>query len=255
MREQSRATASVRIRQAFRTAKRWLKSRVGQDVFVRPNCSVPLVTLGKGAGSWTIWPDGLDQNSVLYSFGVGRDISFEREMIEQYGLTVHAFDPTPRALSWIATQRLPARLHFHELGLAAFDGIASFQAPIKSKFESFSMVRQSGQGSPIQAPVRRLQSILDMLGHTKVDVLKLDIEGAEYDVLSDVLAGGCAIGQILVEFHHRWREVSAAQTHRAISSLSRAGYSLAAVSSAGTEYTFVPTGAAAGRNSSSPFSE
>jgi FkbM family methyltransferase len=251
MREQREASAGARVQQVFRTAKRWLKSRVGQDVFVRPDCSMPLVTLGQGAGSWTVWPDDLDQESVLYSFGVGRDISFEREMIDRYGLTVHAFDPTPCALSWIKTQRLPARFHLHELGLAGFDGTASFQPPSKSKFESFSMVRRSGQGSAIQAPVRRLQSIAAMLGHARVDVLKLDIEGAEYEVLSDVLASGYTIGQILVEFHHRWKEVGAAQTRKAIASLAGAGYLVAAVSSAGTEYTFVSTGAAAGRSFSS----
>lgn len=254
MREQRQSSARARVRQAFRTAKRWLKSRVGRDVFVRPGCSLPLVTLGQGAGSWTLWPDCLDQDSVLYSFGVGRDISFEREMIHRYGLTVHAFDPTPFALSWIKTQRLPARFHLHELGLAGFDGTARFQPPIKSKFESFSMVRRSGQGSAIQAPVRRLQSIVAMLGHARVDVLKLDIEGAEYEVLSDVLASGCAIGQILVEFHHRWKEVGAARTRKAIDSLVGAGYLVAAVSAAGTEYTFVSTGAAAGRSSFYPSS-
>ena len=243
-----------RLRDRFRITKRWLRSLLGQDVFVRPECSVRLVTLGEGGGSWTIWPDGLDKDSVLYSFGVGRDISFERAMIDRYGLTVHAFDPTPVALAWAKAQQLPERFHLHELGLAAFDGTARFQPPLKSKFDSFSMVRSSGQGSVVEAPVRRFQSIVDMLGTARVDVLKMDIEGAEYDVLSDILASRCELGQILVEFHHRWKEVSAARTRQAIAALSQAGYRVAAVSPAGTEYTFVPIGAAAARNSSFPFS-
>ena len=43
-----------------------------------------------------------------------------------------------------------------------------------------------------------------MLGHSKIDVLKMDIEGAEYSVLNQVLNSNIEIGQILVEFHDRF---------------------------------------------------
>jgi FkbM family methyltransferase len=246
--------APARLRRAFRITKRWIKARVGLDVFVRPQVPVSLITLGEGAGSWTVWPDSLGRESVLYSFGIGRDISFERAMIERYGLTVHAFDPTPLALDWTRSQELPQRFHLHELGLAPYDGIARFQPPSKTKYESFSMVRTSGEGVAIDAPVRRLESLADMLGHARVDVLKMDIEGAEYEVLRDVLCCRVRIGQILVEFHHRWKEVGAGRTARAITELADAGFLVAGVSSSGTEYTFVPTGASGGRSSSFPFS-
>jgi FkbM family methyltransferase len=234
------SAAPVELRHAFRVFKRWMRARAGLDVFVRPQCSVPLVSLGEGPGTWAVWPDALGTGSVLYSFGVGRDISFERAMIERYDLTVHAFDPTPLALTWARSQPLPANFHLHELGIAPYDGVACFQPPIKLKFESFSMVRSSGLGQPIDAPVRRFRSLAGMLGHRRVDVLKMDIEGAEYDVLTDILESDIQVGQILVEFHHRWKEVGAGRTRQAIASLERAGYVVAAVSAAGTEYTFVP---------------
>lgn len=41
---------------------------------------------------------------------------------------------------------------------------------------------------------------MDELGHTQVDLLKLDIEGAEYEVLHSVLKEGIAIKMICVEF-------------------------------------------------------
>jgi FkbM family methyltransferase len=198
-------------------------------------------------------PQGLAPESVLYSFGVGRDISFERAMIERYGLTVHAFDPTPLSLGWAKSQQFPERFHLHELGIAAYDGTARFQPPTKAKFESFSLVRTSGLSEPIEAPVRRFQTLTQMLGHTRIDVVKMDVEGAEYEVLRDVLESNVQIGQILVEFHHRWKEVGASQTKRAIEALTAAGFVLAAVSASGMEYTFVATaGAPAARSSSFP---
>jgi FkbM family methyltransferase len=241
------------FRHVFRTAKRWFKSRLGLDVFVRPQCSLPLLSLGKGPGAWVVWPQGLGRDSVVYSFGVGRDISFERAIIERYGVTVHAFDPTPLSLDWARSQQLPVEFHLHDLGIAAHDGIALFHPPTKAKFESFSLVRTSGLGEPIEAPVRCFKTLIQMLGHTRVDLIKLDIEGAEYEVLRDLLQSRVQIGQILVEFHHRWKEVGASQTQRAIEELSAAGFILAAVSSAGTEYTFVARdGAPAARSSSFP---
>jgi FkbM family methyltransferase len=239
------------LRHAFRSVKRWFKSQLGLDVFVRPQCSLPLLTLGQGPGAWTVWPQGLGPESVLYSFGVGRDISFERAIIERYGLSVHAFDPTPPSLDWARSQQLPAEFHLHELGIAAYDGNARFHPPRKAKFESFSLVRTSGMGEPIQAPVRRFETLAQMLGHSRVDLLKLDIEGAEYEVLRDVLESGVYIGQILVEFHHRWKEVGPSQTERIIKELTAAGFMLAAVSSSGTEYTFVAMSEARPARSSS----
>lgn len=235
------------LRHGFRVAKRWFRSHVGLDVYIRPQCTVPIARLGSGPGAWSVCHRGLDRTSIVYSFGIGRDIGFERAMIERYGLTVHAFDPTPLALRWIRSQALPPGFVLHEVGIAAHDGSALFQAPTKAKFESFSLVRRAGLGEPVEAPVRRFSTLAGMLGHSRVDVLKMDIEGAEYQVLGDVLASGIAVGQILIEFHHRWKEIGAQSTRRAIAQLNAGGFLVADVSSSGAEYTFVFQGSSTSR--------
>ena len=184
---------------------------------------------------------------MVYSFGIGRDISFERDLIERYQLTVYAFDPTPLALAWLRAQDLPQGFLLHEVGIAAHDGTARFQPPSKSKFESFSLARRSGLGQPVEAPVRRFETLVRMLGHTRLSVLKLDIEGAEYQVLDDVLGSGIPVDQILVEFHHRWKEIGARQTRRAIAGLRAAGWCVAHISESGMEYTFMPQASSTSR--------
>jgi FkbM family methyltransferase len=52
--------------------------------------------------------------------------------------------------------------------------------------------------------VRRLQTIFQSLGHKHVDVLKMDIEGSEYEVIDDLCDLHLRIDQVLVEFHHRF---------------------------------------------------
>jgi hypothetical protein len=71
------------------------------------------------------------------------------------------------------------------------------------------------------------------------DLIKMDIEGAEYAVLADLLASGFRPRQILVEFHHRWREVGARRTREALALLSRHGYRIAEVAPSGLEYTLL----------------
>ena len=178
---------------------------------------------------------------MAYSFGLGRDVSFERELIERFGVTVHAFDPTPLALEWLRSQPLPPSFILHEIGVADYDGIARFAPPARSDWDSFSMVRRSGMGTAVEAPVARLASLAARIGGPPPDLLKLDIEGAEYAVLSDLLASGFRPRQILVEFHHRWAETGPRATREAIGLLNRARYRVAAVSDKGREFTFVLT--------------
>src|SRR6185436_19791910 len=68
---------------------------------------------------WTFCPDGLGPETVVYSGGVGNDISFEHELVRKFGCKVNLFDPSPTG---IATMKLPEnaspRLNFQPVGLA-----------------------------------------------------------------------------------------------------------------------------------------
>jgi FkbM family methyltransferase len=218
--------------------KRWLRSLAGRDVFQLRQCSVAGEVLGNRHGSWFVATGSLSPAPVVYSFGVGRDLSFEYALIERFGATVHAFDPTPLALEWVRSQRLPDRLILHELGLADYDGTARFLPSRRVGGENFSMIRETGLGDPIEAPVRRFATIAALVG-TEPELVKLDIEGTEYAVLPDLLGSGFRPRQLLIEFHHWWREVSPGKTRAAIRLLNRHGYRVADVSAKGKEYTFV----------------
>jgi hypothetical protein len=94
----------------------------------------------------------------------------------------------------------------------------------------------------VTALVRRLATLATVLHLPPPDVIKMDIEGAEYAVLPDLLASGFRPTQILVEFHHRWREVGSRRTREALALLGRSGYLIADVSENGMEYVFLHCG-------------
>jgi FkbM family methyltransferase len=223
-----------RVRHIFRAVR-------GRDLYFRVEMRCESVCLGNERAEWCICPNGLSNQSVVYSFGVGEDISFDLELIRRFGVRVHAFDPTPRAIAWVQSQTLPAQFSFHDYGIGAVDGNLVFCPPKNPGFVSYSVISQGSTATPIEAPVRRLATIMKMLGHDELDVLKMDIEGAEYDVLGDVIASKVRVGQLLVEFHHRWGDIGLEKTRDTIRRLNQAGFRIFKVSPTGEEYSFLKT--------------
>lgn len=201
---------------------------------------VPMEKLGSEYGGYWVCPDGLGSDSVVYSFGIGEDMSFDLAMIERFGVCVHAFDPTPKSIAWVKRQSLPERFVLHEYGLADYDGVARFAPPEDPSHVSHTVLgRKKASGPPIEVSVKRLESVMAELGHTRVDVLKMDIEGAEYGVIDELARGSKFPQQILLEFHHQLEGVSLSRTERAISQLNGAGYRIFHVSDTGRELSFV----------------
>jgi FkbM family methyltransferase len=198
------------------------------------------LALGTEYGGYAVCPAELSQESLVYSFGVGCDVSFDEALIAARGLTVHAFDPTPRSIEWVEQQTLPAGFVFHPWGIADFDGTARFHAPKDPTHVSHTLLSGGDMGTgTVEVPVFRLRTIMQKLGHDHLDVLKMDIEGAEYGVLGDLLSGEVSIPQLLIEFHHHRSGVALEQTQTAIEALERAGYRAFHESKSGYEFSFL----------------
>lgn len=191
-------------------------------------------------GDWFLCPAKLTQTSIVYSLGIGRDVSFDLSVIKRFGVDVHAFDPTPSALEWLRHQSLPAQFHVMPFGVAGFDGAAAFNMPLDPANPSFAYQGQYPTSlGAVTCQVRRLSTLMEMLGHTRIDLLKVDIEGAEYEVIDDLVASALSIQQLLVEFHHRKKGIGAAKTRQAVYRLEQQGFRLFHVSSSGQEMAFI----------------
>ena len=89
---------------------------------MKPQVHVPKAVLGTEYGAHCVSLEPLGPDSIVYSVGLGEDISFDLALIEQTGAQVHGFDPTPRAIAWVKSQELPETFTLHELGLGGKDG-------------------------------------------------------------------------------------------------------------------------------------
>lgn len=223
-----------------RRTLRWLKRLVKPPVVVgKVSHSCPIMRLGTDYGGWNFNPTLIDKNSIVYSAGIGEDISFDLGIISKFGVTVHGFDPTPKSIRWVKSQNVPPQFVLHEYGIAPKDGELVFHAPENPEHVSLSVVERVNPTQKIVLPVRELVGIMKELGHDHIDLLKMDIEGSEYEVIEDLLARKIPIRQLLVEYHHRFPGIGNDRTQASIDLLERNGYKLFSIAPSAEEYSFL----------------
>jgi FkbM family methyltransferase len=190
-----------------------------------------LIKLGSEYGGWTFADVQNLRGATIISCGLGEDASFDVEFAARYGARVVLADPTPRAIRHFellkANTGAAATASYASSGsqpISAYDlskittdslslypkalwnetKLVDFFLPMDANHVSHSIVNFQNayrtdtasitvQAVPLDVLMRELQL-------TSVPLLKLDIEGAEIEVILDMLAKRILPGQVLVEF-------------------------------------------------------
>lgn len=214
----------------------------GSHVSIKRSIDINHLWYGSNYGGFFVHPDSLNESSIVYSFGIGEDITFDLALIKTHGCSVFGFDPTPKSINWIGSQKsLPDGFKFHPFGIGAESGERIFFLPHNPNHVSGSILQQKNVDSAkqIQVTLKSMQEIISLLQHQRIDVLKMDIEGAEYEVIPGILNSGIEINQILIEFHHRMISHGKMLTKNAISMLKKYNYGIFGVSENGDEVSFI----------------
>lgn len=198
--------------------------------------------IGTKYGGWVVPTDLLNNKSICYCAGCGEDISFDTRLIDEFGCDVYAFDPTPRAIKYVenVTNKNP-NYHFYAFGLWDKADTLKFFAPKNSKHVSHSLLNLQKTQEHIFVKVKRLANIIKDLGHSKIDLLKIDIEGAEYKVIESIIEDDIDIKIICVEYDECSNPLDAGYKQRIRKSVARLiehNYSLVCLQGNGN-YTFI----------------
>ena len=187
--------------------------------------------LGSEYGGWTFAHSDYLFSSTVISCGLGEDASFDIELANAYNLKILVVDPTPRAIQHFQeiTQNLGLKSStsyssggLQEISSYDLSGIASdqirlvpkalwinndpvrFYAPPQNLHVSHSIIDyQNGYSqktSFIEVPATTLKTLMLDQGISFIPLIKLDIEGAEVEVIMDFLNQGIYPSQILVEY-------------------------------------------------------
>ena len=139
----------------------------------------------------------LNENSVVFDVG-GYEGQWASDIHSMYHCHVHVFEPVPQFADYIEWRfRKNDKVILHRVALGGEDREASIRVD-----ENASSVIGSGDESVV-IDVRKLSSILGGTDIERIALLKINIEGLEYDLLDNIL-DECLldrIDNIQVQFH------------------------------------------------------
>lgn len=183
--------------------------------------------LGTEYGGWYVPNDiNLNENSIIYSGGVGEDISFDLSISKKYNSNIFLIDPTEKS-----------KKHYNEVinfykNKHSFTGniqpdyyekISNLQPNIEKIFyldiglwnkpDTLKFYKQDNENYVSQSlidgmfgvnydivNVDTIKNIMVKLNHHYIDLLKLDIEGAEIKVLEQMFNDNIYPKYLCIEF-------------------------------------------------------
>lgn len=195
-------------------------SRVTTRALTREHPRSDLVRIGSDYGGWWVPEALLDKYSVCYLAGVGEDTTFDEGLIARFGCDVWSFDPTPRAVTH-ASAITDENFHFQDIGLWKESTTMKFYAPVDPTHVSHSIPNLQQTDSYFEARCESVADVMRKLGHSDIDLLKLDVEGAEGPIIEQMLADDIRPTILCVELDAAeapWRSI------KLLRSLAGAGY-------------------------------
>jgi FkbM family methyltransferase len=186
----------------------------------------PVVELGSRYGGWKI-PDGaVAEAQICYCIGAGGDVSFDLDLIRRYGAVVRAVDPVEAyAVAAMEQGAGEPRFSVRQAALTTRDGPVRMQLHHEPGSKSLSAAGLYDTDDWIEVDGRTLSSLMREFGDDHIDLLKLDVEGSEYELVPTLDLVGLGVKVFSIQLHHTG---TLAQALGLIDDLRRQGYRLVA---------------------------
>jgi FkbM family methyltransferase len=141
----------------------------------------------------------------LHAYGVAVDLGayhgdWTAEIIERYSCAVYAFEPNPGLLPALVTRFDKS----HEVSVLGYGlGAADRTAILARDGPGSSIHRDRGTFGEVDVTIRDAVRAFEELGLHHIDVMKINIEGAEYDLLERLAETEWLprVTTLLIQFH------------------------------------------------------
>jgi FkbM family methyltransferase len=164
---------------------------------------------------------------VCYSAGAGGDVSFDADLIRRFDVRVRSFDPVRRFVDFAAAEmRDEPRFSVDRVAIAERDGPIEMQRTHHPGSQAVSAAGLFETDDWELFPGRSLSSLMAEFGDERIDLLKMDTEGTEYDLLPSLDLRALGI-KVLAACFHQNRSVREARN--LIDYLGSAGYEAVAM--------------------------
>jgi FkbM family methyltransferase len=125
---------------------------------------------------------------IIYSFGIGSDISFDKAAADMFGVPIYMYDPTPGVATFMQRHQDDERLIFKNEGIYSSETITRLYTSEKAGKLNSSLYPIHGPGGGFElVHCRTLSMFMAENRHDSIDILKMDVEGVADDVLNQVI--------------------------------------------------------------------
>ncbi len=164
---------------------------------------------------------------LCYSLGAGGDVSFDLELIRRFDARVRSFDPIQQFVDLAASElRDEPRFTVLRAAVTRRDGPIQMQRTHHPGARAVSSEGLFDTHEWETFPGRSLPSLMAEYGDRQIDLLKMDIEGAEYDLLASLDLPALGVKVLAVCLHHNR---SVRQARELIAHLAQQGYEAVAL--------------------------
>ena len=177
-----------------------------------------------------IYRDTLDNSSVIIDVGCADDADFSLHMIDKYGLEAYGVDPTRKHRTSLSQleEKMAGRFTHLPLAVSAKNGTITFHESANNQSGSIlndhtNVMRDAVNSYDVESVT--LQRLTDRINKPQVDLIKLDLEGAEYDLLKDIKEEDLRpFRQIYIEFHHHCTSHTITETKEIVKAICAMGF-------------------------------
>jgi FkbM family methyltransferase len=162
---------------------------------------------------------------IIYDFGIRKQPEFGVILaLPPFNCKVYAFDPSPITKEWFESNTELKKLSNYHLFYYGGGGddetiilrkynwgqvsIYSYPQAVLAEprncTDGACRSKKFGDQELLQVPVRSVGSLMKEFGHNRIDILKIDVEGSEYQMLEGLIDSGTFlfVNQITMEWHH-----------------------------------------------------
>lgn len=141
----------------------------------------------------------LDQNSIAFDLG-GFEGQWASDIYARFNCTVYVFEPVPQYAQNIKDRfKINPKIKVFPFGLSD----KNFKTAIAIQGEGSSTLNKRDSSEKTEIELIRLIDFVKEQAISFIDVMKINIEGAEYDLLDDIISNGYIknINYLIIQFH------------------------------------------------------
>ena len=172
--------------------------------YLKPFDEIDLIRLGKkGDGGYVISKKSLEADNCLLTFGMSNDWSFEEDFVKYNSQNfVHIYDHTVNLNFFLYRlyKSIKRLLYFKSNFLNIYEKFNELTKYLKlnnSKINHFKYKISNKK----ELSNKSLEETIKDTGHNGKLMLKIDIEGDEFEILNDINLYSNQIHTLIVEFH------------------------------------------------------